>query len=124
MSIEKTNKNLALQSYDEYKALVQEGLKRKKCKAKNNRRVKENDKKFLSVFCVDFTPIHEKLKGLYSGKGVGRVPYDPQILLRSLLLMHAMAETSITKWASEVAHDERIVQWQSRGDDSLIALFS
>jgi hypothetical protein len=55
-----------------------------------------------SVFNLDLDPIRGKIVSLYSKDKRGHPPCDPFAIIRSLLLMLFLKETSITAWASEV----------------------
>ncbi|MEQ8225124.1 MAG: hypothetical protein ABRQ37_22585, partial [Candidatus Eremiobacterota bacterium] len=48
---------------------------------------------------IDFSPVAELLASLYSPDPRGRKPRDPVCVLRSLILMVMLNETSITRWA-------------------------
>ena len=55
---------------------------------------------------IDFSPVTELLNSLYSPDPRGRKPRDPVCVLRSLILMVLVNETSITKWAKKLRTDE------------------
>ena len=61
----------------------------------------QHQEKLLSVFLLDFDPVRERLAKLYSGKKHYR-SFDPQVIIRSLMLMKTWGETSLTKWANEL----------------------
>ena len=63
--------------------------------------IKTNLEKLLPIYCLDFGPVRERLRELYSKKPRNK-PYAPEVILRSLLLMLAFGVTSITKWAKRV----------------------
>ncbi|MEQ8222054.1 MAG: hypothetical protein ABRQ37_07140, partial [Candidatus Eremiobacterota bacterium] len=56
------------------------------------------DEKFI-ISDIDFSPVAELLASLYSPDPRGRKPRDPVCVLRSLILMVMLNETSITRWA-------------------------
>jgi hypothetical protein len=53
---------------------------------------------FFIISDIDFSPVVELLNSLYSPDPRGRKPGDPVCVLRSLILMVLVNETSITKW--------------------------
>jgi len=55
---------------------------------------------------IDFSPVAELLASLYSPEPRGRKPRDPVCVLRSLILMVMLNETSITRWAKRLRSDE------------------
>lgn len=97
---------LTLASYQEYKNFVQAALAKRLRRRKARKWVRKHITELLSIYSLNFEPIHEKLASLYSPNKAGKPPYDPQMVLRSLFLMSALHETSITDWSSEFAHDD------------------
>lgn len=107
-NFEKTNETgnrkerVEFASYEEYKKFVRKGLARRICHRPTRGWVRDNAQKLLSVWMLDLMPVQEVLRSLYSGSHVGSPPYDPQILLRSLLLMAEFGFNSIKKWVREL----------------------
>ncbi len=62
----------------------------------------KNYKAVLAVLSLNFDPVMNRIKALYSSDNRGCPPYDPIALIRSLILMAAFQFTSIGKWASEL----------------------
>ena len=62
----------------------------------------KNYEALLQVFSLNFDPIRKKIESLYSPGKRGCPPYDPIALIRSLVLMLASGETSITKWVDHL----------------------
>jgi len=60
-----------------------------------------NREDLLAVYELDFEPIHQQLRCLYSNRP-RHLPHDPQVLLRSLLLMTVFGVTSITAWTKRL----------------------
>lgn len=56
----------------------------------------------LAVLSLNFDPITNRIKALYSMDNRGCPPYDPIALLRSLTLMISFQFTSIGKWVAEM----------------------
>jgi hypothetical protein len=65
----------------------------------NRKKIYAYHEKLLSVYLLDFDSIRGKLAELYSDKS-HRHPFDPQAIIRSLMLMKALGEVSITKWVT------------------------
>jgi len=96
---------MELLKYIEYQNFVAGELKKRKAFENVMEKLVQYRDEFLCVFCIDLDGIHEKLRQLYSSHKVGKKPYDPQAILRSLLLMHAFQEDSITKWVKKMRTD-------------------
>lgn len=111
------NNRVHLSSDHEYKNFVQSKFVRVAKKRGYRKWIKKNMEAILSVYHLNLEPIHEKLAGLYSSKRVGKPPYDPQVLLRSFLLMVAMKEVSITKWVSILEFNEMLLLFCGLSDD-------
>jgi hypothetical protein len=69
--------------------------------------LEQNLMELLAVYCLDFAPVRERLRALYS-ENPRNTPYDPCAVVRSLLLMMQFGETSVTKWAKRVAGEPRL----------------
>lgn len=87
-----------LASYAEYKQYVRSALARRMGYGPALNLVRDNVQKLLSVWLLDLAPMHGRLRALYSKNTVGSRPYDPQILVRSLMLMAEFEHNSIKKW--------------------------
>ena len=96
-----TRTNLKITSNENYKATVAKKLKRRLKNGDNREWLKNKHIAAMSVFLLNFDPVRELLENLYSGNNRGQTPQDPQAILRSLLLMHSLKETGITKWVKE-----------------------
>ena len=98
----KVSAKVKMASYQEYKALVRLGIKRRMGHEGTRQWLKDNMSKVLAVFLVDFTPVHSVLLSWYSPRGAGCNPWDPQMLMRSLMLMSEFGFVSIKKWVKHL----------------------
>jgi len=108
-SKESYNKKVILSSHEEYKNFIKFALPKKLRRKRARKWLENNIEKILPVYCIDFAPIWGLLISLYSNDKRGKPPYDPQILLRSLLFMVSFQETSITKWVEELSCNEELL---------------
>lgn len=99
---DRLTERVRITSHAEYKKNVRIALGRRLGYQPVQEWVRNNVQKLLSVWLLDLTPCHERLRALYSSSPVGSRPYDPQILLRSLLLMAEFGYNSIKAWVAEL----------------------
>lgn len=90
---------------EEYRRTVREGLERLATEQDTLARIENHKEELLMVYLLDFEPMREELDALYSPTKHGSEPCDPTAILRSMLLMNAFRQTSLTDWAAEVRSD-------------------
>jgi hypothetical protein len=64
----------------------------------------------LLLLRLDLDPLRPDLERLYSPSPRGRKPLDPILMLRALLLMTALGEEKITRFAKDLRHKPRLAQ--------------
>lgn len=89
-------------SHGEYREYVRKALGRRLGHQATLEWVRHKLQRLLTVWVLDLTVMQERLRALYSSSPVGKPSYDPQILLRSLLLMPEFGFNSIKKWVAEL----------------------
>ena len=92
-------------TYEEYRRTVREGFERLATEQGTLSRVEAHKEELLMVYLLDFDPMRKELDALYSPTKRGSEPCDPTAILRSMLLMNAFRQTSLTAWATEVRSD-------------------
>ncbi len=102
------SKEIILLSNEEYKKNVQGRLKRRLKNGDNRAWLESNYIEAMSVYMVNFDPVHNLLRSLYANDGRGLETKDPQSMLRSLMLMMSLGEKSITKWVKKTRYNGMI----------------
>lgn len=64
----------------------------------------------LLLLRLDLDPLKSALETLYAPSPRGRTPFDPIIMLRSLLLMMALGQHKITTFAADLRQKPRLAQ--------------
>ncbi|MGH9939056.1 MAG: transposase, partial [Blastocatellia bacterium] len=62
------------------------------------------------LLSLNLDPLAESLASLYSDNPRGRPPYDPLAMLRALILMAILHQTSIKNFASDLRSKPRLAQ--------------
>ena len=102
-------RNVRLGSQKEYEKRVVSVLEKKLKKEKYRIGFAKDYGKLLGIMILNLENVHDELASLYAEKSRGRKAIDPQIVLRSFLLMHSFKEISISQWVHDL-QTERI--WQ------------